>query len=76
MTMQAANAPDQQTTTEWHWVMTVQTPSGAINTRNATVHVPNGYTRAEVFEFVRDQFKATHGAPIVVLFFDLQPNQL
>ncbi|RAJ53759.1 hypothetical protein K388_05546 [Streptomyces sp. KhCrAH-43] len=42
MTTQTTNAADQSTTTEWHWAMTIQAPGGVINTRSATVHVPNG----------------------------------
>lgn len=76
MTTQTTNAPDQPTTTEWHWVMTVQTAGGVINTRNAIVHVPNGHTRAQLLDFVLGQFEADYGTPISVLFFDLQPNQL
>lgn len=76
MTTQTTNAPDQPTTTEWHWVMTIQAAGGVTNTRTATIRVSNGHTRAQVLDFVLDQFKADYGTPISVLFFDLQPNQL
>jgi len=64
------------TTTDWHWVMTVQTSDGRFNTRSATVNVPSGFTRDKLWAFVLDQFNADYGSPLTVLFFDLQPNQL
>ncbi|CAM5602736.1 hypothetical protein [Streptomyces coeruleorubidus] len=66
----------QPTTTAYHWVMSVQTPDGRFNTRSAIVDVPGGVTRQQVFEFVYKQFAEEYGATLVVLFFDLQPNQL
>lgn len=63
-------------TTPYHWVMSVQTPDGRFNTRSAIVDVPTGTTRDRVFSFVFGQFTREYGTPLVVLFFDLQPNQL
>jgi hypothetical protein len=63
-------------TTPYHWVMSVQTPEGLCNTRNAIVDVPPGTTRHQVFNFVYQQFTRDYGPQLVVLFFDLQPNQL
>lgn len=63
-------------TSDWHWVMTVQTPDGRVNTRTAVITVPDGFTRADAFEYVFKQFKADYGSPLTVLFFDLQPNKL
>ena len=67
---------ETQTKTDWHWVMTVQTADGRVNTRTAIISVPADFTRAAAFEYVFKQFKADYGSPLTVLFFDLQPNQL
>ena len=66
----------QPKTSDWHWVMTVQTPDGRVNTRTAVITVPDGFTRASAFDYVFKQFKTDYGSPLTVLFFDLQPNQL
>lgn len=63
-------------TKEFHWVMTVQTPDGRVNTRTAVITVPEGFTRAQAFSYVFGQFKEDYGSPLTVLFFDLQPNRL
>jgi hypothetical protein len=63
-------------TSVWHWVMTVQTADGRVNTRTAVITVPDGFTRADAFTYVFDQFKADYGSSMTVVFFDLQPNQL
>ncbi|MEU9495438.1 hypothetical protein AB0D73_27170 [Streptomyces sp. NPDC048215] len=78
MTTQTESSTDSTPapTTAWHWVMTVQTPRGVVNTRTAIVNVPDGFTRDKLWTFVLDQFKADFGDTISVLFFDLQPNQL
>lgn len=75
-TDQTAPPATQQGTSDWHWVMTVQTADGCFNTRTAVITVPDGFTRAQAFEYVINQFKETYGGPITVLLFDLQPNQL
>jgi hypothetical protein len=67
---------ETQATSDFHWVMTVQTPDGRVNTRTAVITVPAGFTRAAAFEYVFKQFKADYGSPLTVLFFDLQPNKL
>ncbi|MEV5236456.1 hypothetical protein [Streptomyces pseudogriseolus] len=66
----------QPTSSDWHWVMTVQTPNGIVNTRTAVITVPDGFTRAAAFDFVFKQFKEEYGSPLTVLFFDLQSNRL
>lgn len=66
----------EQTTTAYHWVMSVQTPDGRMNTRAAVVDVPEGLTREQVFAFVSNQFAEDYGQTFTVLFFDLQPNKL
>lgn len=63
-------------TSDWHWVMTVQTPNGIVNTRTAVITVPDGFTRAAAFDYVFQQFKEEYGSPLTVLFFDLHPNHL
>lgn len=68
--------PAQDSTSEWHWAMTVQTPDGVLNTRTAVITVPRNFTRAQAWDFVFKQFKADFGSTLTVLFWDLQPNQL
>jgi hypothetical protein len=75
-TAQDTNQTTQPTTSDWHWVMTVQTPSGIVNTRTAVITVPDGFTRVSAFDYVFKQFTAEYGSPLTVLFFDLQPNRL
>lgn len=65
----------QPQTTAWHWVMTIQTANGVMNTRSAVIQVPRGYTRDKAYRFVLDQFTQEYGQ-LSVLYFDLQPNQL
>ncbi|MFJ2202376.1 hypothetical protein [Streptomyces violaceusniger] len=78
MTAQQTTPASEKTTTEYHWIMTVQTPDGRMTTRDAVITVPdgsNGFTRASAFDYVLKQFEADHGSRLAVLFFDLQPNQ-
>ncbi|MEV8398854.1 hypothetical protein [Streptomyces niveus] len=56
--------------------MTVQTADGRVNTRAAIITVPDGFSRADAFTYVFDQFKADYGTSLTVVFFDLQPNKL
>lgn len=76
MTTQTETTETEPTTTDWHWVMSVQTPNGIFNTRSAVITVPQGFTRAKAWDYVLNQFKADYGSTITVLFFDLRPNQL
>lgn len=73
---QNASETTAPATTEWHWIMTVQTADGITNTRSATLIVPTGTTRAKALAYIYDQFKADYDGPLTVLFFDLQPNRL
>lgn len=66
----------QQGTKEFHWIMTVQTSEGRMNTRTAVITVPDGFPRSKAFDYVFSQFKKDYAGPLTVLFFDLQPNQL
>jgi hypothetical protein len=68
--------PAEQTTTAYHWVMTVSTPDGTFNTRSAIVELPGNCTRQQIYMFVLNQFQQDYGPAIAVHFFDLQPNQL
>ncbi|WP_322500819.1 hypothetical protein TR631_12495 [Streptomyces rochei] len=72
----STTATTEPTNREWHWVMTVQTAKGVLNTRTATLTAPNDYTRAQLWSYIFDQFKADYDGPLTVLFFDLQPNKL
>ncbi|MGW7617392.1 hypothetical protein ACWGLG_16300 [Streptomyces antimycoticus] len=76
MTAQQTTTASEQTTTQYHWIMTVQTSDGRVNTRTAIITVPDGFTRASAFDYVFKQFKADYGSPLTVLFFELQPNRL
>jgi hypothetical protein len=62
-------------TQDFHWVMTVQTQDGRVNTREAVITAPVGFTSSDAFKFVIDQFKADFGS-VVVLFYALTPNKL
>lgn len=75
-TTQDTSQTSRPATSEWHWVMTVQASGGLTNTRSAVITVPDGFTRTQVFEYVLKQFRDDYGNPLVVLFFDLQPNRL
>lgn len=66
----------EQAAVPYHWVMTVQTADGRLNTRDAVVEVPQGFTRKQLFHFVLGQFQEEYGTPLIVLFFDLQLSQL
>lgn len=74
--MPSTDQTTQPNTNDWHWVMTVQTADGRVNTRTAVITVPDGFTRSQAFDFVFKQFKADYGSPLTVVFFDLQPNKL
>ncbi|MEV0779209.1 hypothetical protein [Streptomyces sp. NPDC050428] len=63
-------------TSDYHWVMTVQTADGRVNTRTAIITVPDGFSRADAFDYVFKQFKDDYGIPITVVFFALESNQL
>ncbi|MEU1309635.1 hypothetical protein ABZ419_12175 [Streptomyces cinnamoneus] len=63
-------------TTEFHYVTTVQTCEGVLNTRDGLLTVPTGFTRAECFNHLLGQLIEEYGAPISVLYFALEPNQL
>lgn len=73
-TTQTAPA-NEQDTKSFHWVMTAQAEDGLMNTRSAVITVPAGFTRDEAYQYVVQQFREDYG-PVIVLFFDLQPNQL
>ncbi|WP_031072344.1 hypothetical protein [Streptomyces sp. NRRL S-118] len=62
--------------TEFHYITTVQTRDGVLNTRDGLLTVPTGFTRAECFTHLLGQLKAEYGSPISVLYFALEPNQL
>ena len=62
-------------TQDFHWVMTVQTADGRINTRDAVITAPIGFTASQAFKYVIDQFKADYGS-VTVLCFALHPNRL
>ncbi|MBT2383098.1 hypothetical protein [Streptomyces sp. ISL-11] len=63
-------------TTAYHYVITVQTPRGLMNTRGAVVDVQPGATRAQCLDYVMKPLFEEFGEPIVILFFALEPNQL
>ena len=67
----------QPQTTEYHYVTTIQTPSGVMNTRDGVLTVPAGYTRAQLFKYLLDQLKDEYETQVItVLYFSLEPNRL
>ncbi|GGX82539.1 hypothetical protein [Streptomyces hiroshimensis] len=73
-TAQASNST--QATTAYHFIITIQTSGGVINTRGGVLDVPRGMTRAALLDLITKPLLAEFGPPLVVLFFDLQPNAL
>ena len=62
----------------YHWILSVQFQGGVMKTHDGT-HTPENSqaTRSDIFDAVVDAVKARYGgAPIVVLYFDLAPNDL
>lgn len=61
-----------------HWVMTVELPGRAMNTRYGTWTPPQGATRHDVFTAIKTEI--AQGSPEMatanVVFFSLEPNQL
>ncbi|AWT42583.1 MULTISPECIES: hypothetical protein [Streptomyces] len=74
--MPASAQTAQSVTTAYHWVMSIQTPTGRFFTRSAIVDVAAGATRQQIFGRIYRQFAEEYGTPLTVLFFDLQPDQL
>ncbi|NGN63877.1 hypothetical protein G5C51_08145 [Streptomyces sp. A7024] len=64
------------TTTEFHYVTTVQTSKGVLNTRDGLLTVPAGYTRRDCFHHLMSQLREEYGDPLSVLYFALEPNHL
>lgn len=64
-----------QESVEYHYITTVQTPGGALNTRDGLITVPSGYSRAECFRHLVNQLMQEYGQ-ISVLYFALEPNRL
>ena len=62
--------------TDYHYVITVQTRTGVMNTREGVLTVPQGYTRIACLKQLMDQLRDEYGTPISILFFSLEPNQL
>lgn len=69
MTMQTA-------TLDFHYVTTIQTSRGVLNTRDGILTVPIGFTRAEAFKYLMDQLKDEYQTTISVLYFAFEPNRL
>lgn len=75
-TTQDTSPTNDQATTEYHWVMSVQADGARLNTRDAIITVPANCTRQQLFQYVINQFIEDYGTPITVLFWDAQPNKL
>ncbi|MFF7727674.1 hypothetical protein [Streptomyces sp. NPDC008001] len=77
--MSSSTAPmltGTQATTAYHFIVTIQTPRGLMNTRSGVIHVQSGATRAECLDHIMKPLFAEFGEPIVILFFALEPNTL
>lgn len=61
-----------------HWIITTQTGQGHMNTRDGSINVTPGVTsRDSVYNQIREDVARKLGTgQFVVLFFDLQPDQL
>jgi hypothetical protein len=76
MTTQTAQQPATNTgTPNYHFILTVQRQNGIASCRSDVIDIPAGMSRRDVLQalfarlFPGDQ-------QMVVLFFDLQPNQI
>ncbi|MFI1183339.1 hypothetical protein ACH4UT_27845 [Streptomyces sp. NPDC020799] len=76
MTAQPTHTTSTPQNTEFHYITTVQTHQGMLNTRDGSLTVPAGFTRAACFQHLMGQLRDEYGTPISVLFFALEPNQL
>ncbi|MFD9564375.1 hypothetical protein [Streptomyces sp. NPDC059994] len=75
-TEQASAPASHEEPTDYHYITTVQTHNGRLNTRDGVLTVPVGFTRAGAFKYLLDQLKEEYGSPISVLYFAFEPNQL
>ncbi|WP_058046265.1 hypothetical protein [Streptomyces roseifaciens] len=62
--------------TSFHYITTVQTRDGVLNTRDAILDVPAGFTRAMCFRHLTQQLADEYGTPLAVLYFALEPDAL
>lgn len=78
MATQSTGTTAGQQTTDFHYITTVQTRDGLLNSRSGVLSVPTGsrYTRTTCFNHLMDQLTDEYGTPISVLFFALEPDQL
>ncbi len=75
MTSQIAEAPATEQTTAYHYVISVQLPSGLQSCRTGVLDVLPGATRQEVLlGIVQAHF--TSETNLVVLFWSLEPDRL
>ncbi|SEE97269.1 hypothetical protein SAMN05428954_4898 [Streptomyces sp. 2112.3] len=80
MTTQATQttSPTAKPQGSHHWVMTVELPGRAMNTRYGTWTPPQGATRHDVFLAIKTDIARNNPemATANVVFFALEPNQL
>ncbi|MEV4927894.1 hypothetical protein [Streptomyces roseoverticillatus] len=77
--MSSPTAPTRtgtQVMTAYHYITTVQTRDGLLNTRDGILDVPAGFTRAACFGHLLAQLTEEYRAPLAVLYFALEPNTL
>ncbi|MBF6045958.1 hypothetical protein GO001_12080 [Streptomyces sp. NRRL B-1677] len=65
-----------QAMTAYHYITTVQTHDGLLNTRDGILDVPAGFTRAACFGHLLSQLTEEYSTPLAVLYFALEPNTL
>lgn len=62
--------------TSFHYITTVQTRDGLLNTRDGQLDLPVGFTRAMCFRYLMEQLADEYGMPLAVLYFSLELDVL
>ncbi|MEU9523704.1 hypothetical protein [Streptomyces sp. NPDC048224] len=68
-----------QTTTPYHWAMTLQTARGHQASTDGVFNVASGMTRMDCFAEIQKHVREHFGfgdMPAVVLYFSFEPNVL
>ncbi|MDR3081048.1 MAG: hypothetical protein LBV60_08990 [Streptomyces sp.] len=76
-TAQDTNQANEQTTVTYHWIATVQTGDGRLNTHDGPVTaVPGVHTHTSTYRAVLANLIEKYGDDFGLVFFALEPNQL
>ncbi|MEH6374581.1 hypothetical protein V7793_09620 [Streptomyces sp. KLMMK] len=76
MTTPTTTAAAASQKTSFHYITTVQTRDGLLNTRDGRLDLPAGFTRAMCFRYLMEQLADEYGTPLAVLYFALEPDAL